>query len=413
MSEKSELGGGVFLHVCYMIYLNDPVAAILCSQIHYWYSSAKNGNSKLRVQKNGKFWIAKSRLEWSEETGLTDSQVKRGLNVLEREGVIEKIVKPFNGAPTAHIRATMVQGNVLKKGEYLVPIVIGKKSSVQITNPLVTDAESLAPHDQPLATGDQSITESTQEISTEITQDNLASKDADTLKSEKQKQTPEENIYSEVVNIVPVENKNGLGNSPEPITYTSHHEVWKKLTIQHANEYGEFLPLGKKELGQLKDFSQKLGDRTEPVLRMVFANWCSFGKYAKATYGAYSIPNVPTLDFISKHTQAALNYWKENAVTKDYSVPVAKGLTGPKNLDPCVPVKCVPTELQQPKNNKVQSTGVAADGTKLLSLDTLCELRKQAKAQAKAKYDAMSKVPNASAGVNHNISETNSFSAMV
>lgn len=191
MSEKSELGGGVFLHVCYMIYLNDPVAAILCSQIHYWYSSAKNGNSKLRVQKNGKFWIAKSRLEWSEETGL------------------------------------------------------------------------------------------------------------------------------------------------------------------------------------------------------------------------------PTLIFICKYAAAALNYWKENAVTKDYSVPVAKGLTGPKNLDPCVPVKCVPTELQQPKNNKVQSTGVAEEGTKLLSLDTLRELRKQAKAQAKAKHDAMSKVANASAVVDHNISEANSFSAMM
>lgn len=177
--------------------------------------------------------------------------------------------------------------------------------------------------------------------------------------------------------------------------------------------YGEYLPLEKKELSQLKGVSQKLGDRTEPVLRMVFANWCNFGKYAKTTYGAYSIPAVPTLDFISKHTLAALNYWKENAVTKDYSVPVAKGLTGLKNLDPCVPVKCALTELQQPKNNKVQSTGVAAEGTKLLSLDTLIELRKQAKAQAKAKHDAMSKVANASAGVDHNISETNSFSSMM
>lgn len=413
MSEKSELGGGVFLHVCYMIYLNDPVAAILCSQIHYWYSSAKNGTSKLRVQKKGQFWIAKSRREWSEETGLTDSQVKRGLDVLERKGVIEKIVTPFNGAPTAHIRATMVLGNVLKKEEYLVPIVMGEKSSVQITSPLVIDAESLAPHDQPLATGDQSITESTQEISTEITQDNLASKDADTLKSEKQKQTPEENKNSEVVNIVPVENKNGLGNSPEPITSTSPHEVWKQLTIHYANEYGEYLPLGKKELGQLMQISQKLEGRTEPVLRMVFANWCSFGKYAKTTYGAYSIPAVPTLDFISKHIQAALNYWKENAVTKDYSVSVTKSLTEPKNLDPCVPVKCVPTELQQPKNNKVQSTGVAEDEKKIMSLQQLIELSEQIKAKKIAKLAAMSKVANASAGVDHNISETNSFSSMM
>lgn len=66
---------GVFLHPAYMAYLKDPVAAILCSQIHYWYAPSVKGQSKLRVVKDDKCWIAKSRREWSEETGLTDAQV--------------------------------------------------------------------------------------------------------------------------------------------------------------------------------------------------------------------------------------------------------------------------------------------------------------------------------------------------
>jgi hypothetical protein len=144
-SEKIELGGGVFFQTAYMHYLNDVVATLLCSQIHYWYSPSKEGRSKLRVHKEGEFWIAKSRREWIEETGLTDAQVKRGLDVLVRKGVIEKMVTLFNGSPTVHIRAMRVKGKMLKTGEYLIPIGVEAKSPAQDANQLVTGAASLAP----------------------------------------------------------------------------------------------------------------------------------------------------------------------------------------------------------------------------------------------------------------------------
>lgn len=99
-NQVCESARGVFLQLPYMFALNDPVVAIVCSQIHYWYLPSRDGKSKLRIKKDGNFWIAKSREEWSLETGLTDAQVRRALNVLADKGVIEKRVLRFNGAPT-------------------------------------------------------------------------------------------------------------------------------------------------------------------------------------------------------------------------------------------------------------------------------------------------------------------------
>lgn len=239
MSDKSELSSGVFLQTLYMTYLEDLVAAILCSQIHYWYSPSKNGNSKLRVHKQGEFWIAKSRRDWSDETGLTDAQIRRGLDVLVKKGVIEKWITPFNGAPTMHIRAIQISGKVLKDGEYLVPNVIGKKSPVQTANPLVTGAESLALQHQPLVTDDQSITESTQEIVTKTTQNSLASEDAGFLKPIKPNLPPEEDKSGEVVDMVKKNQSIELNIPSEAISPTPAHEVWHQQTLQYAKEYGE------------------------------------------------------------------------------------------------------------------------------------------------------------------------------
>lgn len=146
----SESTRGVFLHIPYMLALKDASTAILCSQIHYWYTPSKTGKTKLRRKKEGKLWIVKSAREWSEETGLTRAQVKRGIAVLVRLGAIETLLKGFNAAPTGHLRALRVKGNMLKAGEYLIPIAGDSQS--QESNPLAIGDESKALHSRPCKT---------------------------------------------------------------------------------------------------------------------------------------------------------------------------------------------------------------------------------------------------------------------
>ena len=376
MTDKSR---GVFLHAAYMTALGDPVAAILCSQIHYWYSPSKAGRSKLRIQKKGNYWIAKSAKEWAEETGLTSAQVKRAIGVLVDNGVIEKMVTKFNGAPTVHVRALQVQGKALKEGEYLFAIKgVGSPPS-QEANPFAVIGDSIAIQHTPLATHAKSSTETLQENSKETTQDSMASSDAVLPKEEIPKQQPEKNEY-DVETAMPVsEAKTAVVNSSEPAIDTPPIQVWNQLTALHVKDYGEYLALDKKELGQLAQFSNKLDGRTAPVLRLLFLEWSRFAKYAKNRHGAYSIPEMPTLGFILRYSNAALNYWQkegksavcestEYSQSEVYQPASSKPMAGGDEL----PAKGLPLVEQQPKMIDSKSSGLGdQDEDRPITLDEI------------------------------------------
>lgn len=89
----------------YVDMADDFVAGVLLSQIVYWHlPSKKDGRSKLRVRKDGHYWLAKARKDWRDEIGTSPKQVDRALKILEEKGIIVTALYKFNGAPTKHIR---------------------------------------------------------------------------------------------------------------------------------------------------------------------------------------------------------------------------------------------------------------------------------------------------------------------
>jgi len=83
----------------------DVIAGLLLSQIVYWYlPSKKDGRSKLRVYKDGHYWIARTRKDWWDELRIRAKRADRALSILEEKGLIDTAVYKFNGAPTKHIR---------------------------------------------------------------------------------------------------------------------------------------------------------------------------------------------------------------------------------------------------------------------------------------------------------------------
>jgi hypothetical protein len=83
----------------------DVVAGLLLSQIVYWYLPDKQGRwSKLRVFKEGHYWIAKQRDEWWDEIRITPRQFDRASKILEDQGIIVKNRYRFDGSRTVHVR---------------------------------------------------------------------------------------------------------------------------------------------------------------------------------------------------------------------------------------------------------------------------------------------------------------------
>ena len=88
----------------YIDMVEDLIAGILLSQIIYWHLPSKNGVTKLRVQKEGHYWIAKKREDWWDEIRISPKQFDRASDILVNKGIIEKKKFKFQGDPVVHIR---------------------------------------------------------------------------------------------------------------------------------------------------------------------------------------------------------------------------------------------------------------------------------------------------------------------
>ncbi len=87
---------------CYIDLADDLVAGVLLSQIIYWFLPNRHG-SKLRVEREGRLWLAKQRTDWWEECRISPKQFDRAIQVLADKGLIEQRRFRFSGSPTVHV----------------------------------------------------------------------------------------------------------------------------------------------------------------------------------------------------------------------------------------------------------------------------------------------------------------------
>ncbi|WP_290756937.1 MULTISPECIES: hypothetical protein [unclassified Exiguobacterium] len=87
----------------YVDMTGDLLSGILLGQIVYWHLPSKDGRSKLRVQKEGKLWLAKGRADWYDEIRITPKQFDRAIKILVEKGFIETRLFKFDGSPMVHI----------------------------------------------------------------------------------------------------------------------------------------------------------------------------------------------------------------------------------------------------------------------------------------------------------------------
>lgn len=89
---------------CYIDIAGDLVSGVLLSQIIYWHLPDEQGRSKLRVNHDGYDWLAKKREHWWDECRISPKQFDRGVDSLEKKGLVATRLYRFDGSPTKHVR---------------------------------------------------------------------------------------------------------------------------------------------------------------------------------------------------------------------------------------------------------------------------------------------------------------------
>lgn len=89
----------------YVDMAGDLVAGLMLSQLVYWYLLPdQKGRSRLRVYRDGHWWVAKNRSDWWDEIRVTPKQADRAIKVLVDAGLVVKKNSMFNGKRTPHLR---------------------------------------------------------------------------------------------------------------------------------------------------------------------------------------------------------------------------------------------------------------------------------------------------------------------
>ena len=102
--EKTISNFQTHIHHMYIDITGDFIAGALLSQILYWFTEDKYGKSKLRIFKDGYYWIAKRRDEWYNEIRITKHQYDVAIKFLEKNDYVILEKYKFNSLPTVHIR---------------------------------------------------------------------------------------------------------------------------------------------------------------------------------------------------------------------------------------------------------------------------------------------------------------------
>ena len=90
----------IFVKMCQ----GDTLAGLLLSQIVFWHTPNKQGKSKLRIYRDGEYWIAKTREEWEQDTTINARRVDRLIDKLVDLGLLIKANYRFNGIKKRHVR---------------------------------------------------------------------------------------------------------------------------------------------------------------------------------------------------------------------------------------------------------------------------------------------------------------------
>ena len=109
---------------CYIDVAGGLVPGFLLSQIIYWHLP-NNGKPKLRVERDGRMWLAKKRADWFDECRVTTKQYDRAIRLLRQKGLVTTKLFKFAGNPIIHISVNfevLVKrlDSILPKGEITI-----------------------------------------------------------------------------------------------------------------------------------------------------------------------------------------------------------------------------------------------------------------------------------------------------
>jgi hypothetical protein len=299
-------------------------AAMLLSQIVYWFS-----NNRLRVKRDGRLWLAKTREELAAECGLSLDQYKRAIKKLKELELVQVEAHMWNGFRTSFIWLDQQRLAQITPTGRVVSAPTGRG---RLHRPITeTTAETTDREQQTrLASQEQKRVGEAQEQVREKKPRAIADWVAERPVLAEQRAgryTAQEWLMKASEILKRHQEQAGL-RAPPRAGVNSLAIAWKKAV---AGDGGDFVKdLTQKELGQLKQLMAKVGSDTPQLIAWALPHWPDFAFSVRHQKDLKSSPSEPHLGFLLAHHDVAMNlYLQSIAEPKSEPKPRPKIVSAP------------------------------------------------------------------------------------
>lgn len=295
-------GTGTWLRTCYIDVTGDIISGLLLSQIVYWFSPDKNGNSKLSVKKNGVVCLAKKVEDWYTECRITQNQFRRAVQVLKNKRFISVKNHIFMGVKVNHIFL-----NVENLAAELKGIMLKTHNALSVNNTMHCVKTT------------QSYTKTTQKNTSKILAQapkEIIRKKEEEKKRRKEGEKKDKTFFTCGDKIMKVDDvlkskKLGESNTANPNNVKGLILLYKKRMSQLQEGFVKQPTM--KECGQLKMFFEKVPSAHE-TLDWILKNWGLFAWEAKSVKGLGCVPTLPDIGFILKFHDVGVNIFNTSKI---------------------------------------------------------------------------------------------------
>jgi hypothetical protein len=248
---------------------NSATATLFMMRVGYWWPRAK-------VERKGRKWIAKSREEWGDETGLSLKQVKQALSVLRELHLIETEQHLFGGKNVVFLSVTD-RGEQALKGP----------AEWSLEGPLYIQEDTTGSY----------LEDNSGETPSGLTE---GKPDMKLVPGQKANE-----VLQNYQQTKSMQKLHGTGPVENLIT------VWKVMLPGYIGEFTL------KQKGMLGKFNKQCpSGKAELVLKAVLKDWVGFAKTVETDAGLFKVPVKPKIEFLLQHASAAVSFAKTTAEPK-------------------------------------------------------------------------------------------------
>lgn len=275
-------------------------AALLLAQIEYWLK--RPHAHCVREDSDGRKWCGQARAEWQLQLGLSAQQLRTALELLRRERVLVSERHLHRNRVTAFLRIDVVARTAAVRRKTLnvrggsTQIGMGETNQIDLgeSTRTYTDKTDVEIEERIGVAAPTHFSEGEKEVS----------------------RRPKSVIGVSVSDLKKGATGRKQATAPVDLVGDASRPGQLSMVFKHAwsDTYEDFLPsFSARELGQLKQLVGKCpGGVVGKVVDWAVRNWPVFVSAAVQREGAFGAPQLPTVGFLLRFAQTAVNSWQEH-----------------------------------------------------------------------------------------------------